>query len=79
MVLALLVSRAGKLAIVQVRVDGRDVSALLVGGASWLAGTRSSSMQAGPHLFVVRVVPLDPLTLGAAEALFLTPCCLAEC
>jgi hypothetical protein len=47
-VLVLLVGCGGKLAIGQVRVGGRDVSTLVVGGASGLAGTRSSSMQAGP-------------------------------
>jgi hypothetical protein len=52
--------------------------ALVVGDASRLAGTRDSSMQAGLHLFVVRVEPLDPLTLGATEAPFLTPCHSAD-
>jgi hypothetical protein len=64
-VLPLLVGCAGKLAIGQVHVGSCDVSALVVGSASRLAGTRSSSIQAGLHLFVVRVVSLDPLTVGA--------------
>jgi hypothetical protein len=67
-VLALLVGCAGKLAIGQVRVGGRDMSVLIVGDASGLAGTHSSSIQAGPHMFVVLVVPLDPLTLGQSES-----------
>jgi hypothetical protein len=57
----------------------RDVSAIVVGGTSGLAGTFSFSVQIGPHLFLVRVVPLDPLTLGATAARFLTPCRTAEC
>jgi hypothetical protein len=56
-----------------------DVSALVVGGTSGLTGTCSLLMQVGPHLFVVGVVLLDPLTLGAAEAPFLTPCRIAKC
>jgi hypothetical protein len=49
-----------------VAVTWRDVSALVVGGTSGLAGTRSFSMQVGPHLFVVRAVPLDPLGYGGS-------------
>jgi hypothetical protein len=58
---SLLVGCAGKLTIGQVRVGCRDVCAVVVSGASGLAETRGSSMQAGLHLFVVRVVPQDPL------------------
>jgi hypothetical protein len=65
---ALLDGSAGKLAIGPVRRGGRDASALVVGGTSGPAGTRSFSMQVSPHLLVVRVVSLDLLTLGKSKS-----------
>jgi hypothetical protein len=64
-----------RLAIGLVRLG--DVNALAVGGTSRLAENLSFSMQAGSHLFVVRVVLLDPLTAWCSGCPSLILCRLA--
>jgi hypothetical protein len=55
------------------------MNALAVGDTSRLAETRSFSMQADSHLFVVRVVLLDPLAAWRSGCLSLILCRLVGC